>query len=47
MPSLTCGIPASLPAASKARNAMTKALMTDFDQQMGIEIGAHFGGYFQ
>jgi hypothetical protein len=26
---------------------MTKALMADFDQQMGIEIGAHFGGYFQ
>jgi hypothetical protein len=26
---------------------MTKALMRDFDQQMGIEIGAHFGGYFQ
>jgi hypothetical protein len=25
---------------------MTKALMADFDQQMGIEISAHFGGYF-
>jgi hypothetical protein len=26
---------------------MIKALMADFDQQMGIEISAHFGGYFQ
>lgn len=26
---------------------MTKALMADFDHQMEIEIGAHFGGYFQ
>jgi hypothetical protein len=26
---------------------LTKALMADFDHQMEIEIGAHFGGYFQ
>ncbi|MBZ5644767.1 MAG: hypothetical protein LAO19_18565 [Acidobacteriia bacterium] len=26
---------------------MTKALMTDFDQQMTTEISNHFGGYFQ
>jgi hypothetical protein len=27
--------------------AMTQAMMTDFDQKMGAEISAHFGGYFQ
>jgi hypothetical protein len=26
---------------------MTKALMVDFDQQMGTEISANLGGYFQ
>lgn len=27
--------------------AMTRAMMTDFDQKMSAEISAHFGGYFQ